>query len=78
MAWHDATAGPCNNNNSHDPSFYVFCLTICKITDHLDSSTCTALGNRNFAFQELIQALTGGKEGDTSHIFAKGRIVHDA
>lgn len=50
---------------------FTFCLTICIFTDYPDSSTCTALGNRNFAFEELFQALTGGKEGGTHATFSQ-------
>lgn len=57
---------------------FMFCLTICIFTDYPDSSTCTALGNRNFAFEELLQVLTGSyrRQGRRyiRHIFAKGRV----
>lgn len=52
--------------------FSFFCLTICISTDYLDSYTCTALGNRNFAF-ELYRLLQAARREWTSRLFATGQ-----
>lgn len=39
---------------------FLFCLTICIFTDHLDSSTCTALGNGSLTFENGSYRRHGG------------------
>lgn len=59
---------------------FTFCLTICIFTQTtLTHPPARRWGNRNFAFEELLQALAGGKEGVTSHISGTGRVsmTHD-
>lgn len=66
MAWH-GTMPQWDTATTSTTLDFTFCLTICIFTDYLDSSTCTALGYRNFAFEELLHALTSGKGGGGVH-----------
>lgn len=56
-------------------AFVFFCLTICTFTDHHDSSTCEALGNRSFTLGSYI-FWAGGRKAYILHSH-KRAVVHN-